>query len=119
MTYKIRDGELVAEIGALTVFTDNQLITAWPYRGIGRQEQMVLAASAQQAFEASPTKRAGWGYTRRGRPRWTTFIHVSVDVDGDVGRMVAQHQQRMTMQPLTALRVELGADDWQRPSIAS
>lgn len=117
--YRVRDGELLAEIGALTVFTDNQVITAWPYRGVGQQEQMVLAASAQQAFEVPPTKRAGWAHTRSGRPRWTTFIHVTVDSAGDVGRLVARHQHRMTTDALAALDVAIGREVWERPPLAS
>lgn len=119
MTYQLRDGELLAEIGAVTMYPDDQVITVWPYRGLGGQEQMVLAATAQQAFQQPPSERSGWTYTSEGRPRWSTFVHVTVSPGGDVGRMVARHQRRMTSEALAALNVAIGDDAWDRSSLAS
>lgn len=122
VTYQLRDGELIAEIGAITVYSDNEVVSVWPYKGLGVAEQMVLAASAQQAWEQPPTLDEGWAQSPAapagwrvsgvgGRPRWTTYILVPVDADGAVGRLVARHQHRITTEVTAALQAAIGAPD--------
>lgn len=104
VTYQVRGGQLLAEVGAVTVTTSDQVIDVWPYRGIGVREQLVLAGTAQRAFEVPPTKRDGWAYSMRaGRPRWVTFVHVPVTDPDGLESLVARHHQRMTLEALTAV----------------
>lgn len=107
VTYQVRGGQLLAEVGAVTVTVAGQVIDVWPYRGVGVQEQLVLAGTAQRAFEVPPTRQGGWAFTDGPRPRWMTFVHVAVSASGGVGLLVAQHHQRMTIESLTAVNAAL------------
>lgn len=93
--YWVKDGELLAEIGAICVLVDTEEIKVYPCRGIGALEQRMLAGCAQMAFEEKPRGGTGWRYTRKGgKPRWIGYIIVGVE-DEPIGRLIACHQRAM------------------------
>lgn len=104
VSYKFEDGELLAQIGCITVSTKSGLIRVWPYRDLGPAESRVLAASAQLAFEKPPSKSDGWVYIRKGVPRWSSNILVLVNErHGRIGAAVARHQISMEWEGLHAV----------------
>lgn len=97
VTYYWDDGQLLAEIGDITVYP-NGIIKAWPHSQISDREAMTLAGCALSAFESKPSRSTGWEYragskAKNRRGYWRTNIVVGVEDDSPGWRLIARHAE--------------------------